>query len=66
LDLGANTLTIDTVSDAAYNAYVITTAQSDTTEAGSGEYTMQFSNIPYTLSRGGITDLGSLSMSNHS
>jgi len=31
---------------------------SDTTEAGSGEYTMQFSNIPYTLSRGGITDLG--------
>ena len=30
----------------------------DTTEAGSGDYTMQFSQIPYTLSRGGITDLG--------
>jgi xylan 1,4-beta-xylosidase len=155
LDLGANTLTADTVSDAAYNAYVITaeggtlknpsvgesqaffpvgtntyapvwiknsgivdalnvgvikdtlalsdgnslrikwligedtpgdgnytiqfgwsTAQegsgfkddreskariynlTDTTEAGTGDYTMQFSQIPYTLSRGGITDLG--------
>jgi hypothetical protein len=30
----------------------------DTTEAGSGEYTMQFSNMPYTLSRGGISNLG--------
>jgi len=155
LDLGANTLTADTVSDAAYNAYVITTEGgvlknsfvgemeaffpvgtntyspvwvknsgtadavnvgvildtlapsdgnslrikwiigedipgggnytiqfgwstsqegsafkedresnariynlTDTTEAGSGDYTMQFSQIPYTLSRGGITDLG--------
>jgi hypothetical protein len=30
----------------------------DTTEAGTGDYTMQFLSIPYTLSRGGITELG--------
>jgi xylan 1,4-beta-xylosidase len=30
----------------------------DTTEAGSGAYTTQFSTTPYTLSRGGITVLG--------
>jgi xylan 1,4-beta-xylosidase len=30
----------------------------DTTEAGTGDYTMQFTKTPYTLSRGGITDLG--------
>jgi hypothetical protein len=155
IDLGSNTLTIDTVSDAAYNAYVITTeggalknpsvgdAQAffpvgvnsytpvwitnsgtvdaltvgavndtvatadgnsvrviwniseenpgngnytiqfgwppglegagfredrenkariihltDTTEAGTGDYTMQFTKNPFTLSRGGITELG--------
>lgn len=30
----------------------------DTTEAGSGEYTMQLATSPYTISRGGITQLG--------
>jgi xylan 1,4-beta-xylosidase len=31
----------------------------DTTEAGTGNYTMQFTTQPYTVSRGGITSLGS-------
>jgi len=31
---------------------------SDTTEAGSGNYTTQFAAQPYTVSRGGITSLG--------
>jgi hypothetical protein len=31
---------------------------SDTTEAGSGNYTTQFAVQPYTVSRGGITSLG--------
>jgi len=30
----------------------------DTAEAGTGDYAMQFTKTPYTLSRGGITDLG--------
>jgi len=30
----------------------------DTTVAGSGAYTLQFDNQPYTSSRGGITDIG--------
>ena len=30
----------------------------DTTEAGTGGYTMQFTSSPYTLSRGGISELG--------
>ncbi len=32
---------------------------SDTTEAGTGGYTTQFDSPPYTISRGGITTLGS-------
>jgi len=32
---------------------------SDTTEAGTGSYVTQFANLPYTVSRGGITSLGS-------
>jgi xylan 1,4-beta-xylosidase len=32
---------------------------SDTTEAGTGGYTTQFDSLPYTISRGGITTLGS-------
>ncbi|HVO72668.1 MAG TPA: endo-1,4-beta-xylanase [Ignavibacteriaceae bacterium] len=32
---------------------------SDTTEAGSGSYTTQFTTAPYSVSRGGITSLGS-------
>ena len=31
---------------------------SDTTEAGTGSYTAQLDTLPYTLSRGGITTLG--------
>jgi xylan 1,4-beta-xylosidase len=31
---------------------------SDTTEAGTGSYSMQFESMPYTVSRGGITELG--------
>jgi endo-1,4-beta-xylanase len=31
---------------------------SDTTEAGTGAYTTQFSTVPYSVSRSGITDLG--------
>jgi xylan 1,4-beta-xylosidase len=30
----------------------------DTTEAGSGDYTYQFDELPYSVSRGGITTLG--------
>jgi xylan 1,4-beta-xylosidase len=30
----------------------------DTTEAGSGDYTYQFDELPYSVSRGGITRLG--------
>ncbi len=30
----------------------------DTTEAGTGDYTMQFTTQPYTISRAGITNLG--------
>ncbi|MDZ7261520.1 MAG: T9SS type A sorting domain-containing protein, partial [candidate division KSB1 bacterium] len=30
----------------------------DTTEAGTGDYTTQFITLPYTISRGGITQLG--------
>jgi xylan 1,4-beta-xylosidase len=32
---------------------------SDTTEAGTSSYTTQFDTLPYTVSRGGITTLGS-------
>jgi xylan 1,4-beta-xylosidase len=32
---------------------------SDTTEAGTGYYTTQFDSVPYTISRSGITELGS-------
>jgi endo-1,4-beta-xylanase len=43
-------------TDRENNAYIFNLT--DTTEAGSGPYTRQFSIQPYTVSRGGITKLG--------
>jgi GH35 family endo-1,4-beta-xylanase len=43
-------------TDRENNAYIFNLT--DTTEAGSGPYTRQFSIQPYTVSRGGITELG--------
>lgn len=42
--------------DRNYNAHIF--LLDDTTEAGSGDYTLQFDTQPYTCSRGGITRLG--------
>ena len=54
---------VSTLEDAAFrspsrddNAFIFNLT--DTTEAGTGEYTMQFTTQPFTLSRDGITTLG--------
>jgi endo-1,4-beta-xylanase len=39
-----------------HNAHIF--CLEDTTEAGSGDYTLQFDMQPYSISRGGITNLG--------
>jgi hypothetical protein len=49
-------------SDRAGNAKIFNLA--DTTEAGSGAYSGQFSSEPYTLSRGGFTSFGRLAVGN--
>ncbi len=43
-------------ADRARNAKIFN--MTDTTEAGTGDYTMQFTTQPYTVSRAGITNLG--------
>jgi endo-1,4-beta-xylanase len=43
-------------ADRENNAFIFNLT--DTTEAGAGPYTRQFDNLPYTVSRGGITKLG--------
>ena len=43
-------------ADRRNNAFIFNLT--DTTEAGSGPYTRQFDDLPYTVSRGGITKLG--------
>jgi xylan 1,4-beta-xylosidase len=47
-------------SDRGYNAKIF--YLSDTTEAGTGNYLTQFDTAPYTVSRGGITTLGSFAV----
>lgn len=48
--------TADFRADRASNARIFNLT--DSTEAGTGEYTMQLTSRPYTVARGGITNLG--------
>jgi hypothetical protein len=49
--------TSDFRADRASNARIFNL--SDSTEAGTGDYTLQLTSRPYTVARGGITELGS-------
>jgi xylan 1,4-beta-xylosidase len=57
---------INTLEDNEFSANRVRNARifnlSTMTEAGAGDYEMQFETLPYTLSRSGITELGTFSV----